>query len=345
MNGDAVDLLSTCPPRKFATDGRSYLDEVIDVARWSEQARYKGILVYTANAAQADPWVLAQVILQHTRSITPLVAVQPVYMHPYTVAKLVASLSILYCRRIDLNMVAGGFKTELASLNDDTPHDERYARLTEYTAIVMRLLANPDAITSSTGRFYKVDHLRLEPALPKDLLPRIFMSGSSDAGVKAARETGALAMRYPARGGEVSAPAGLDGGIRVGVIAREDDDHAWQVALKRFPPDRKGQVTHMLAMRATDSVWHKQLSAQGADGDKPDRDHDLYWLGPFENYQEYCPYLVGSYVRVAKELARYVAAGNRTFILDVPPDGAESVHVNRAFALAVEYAEVVGPGT
>jgi len=170
------------------------------------------------------------------------------------------------------------------------------------------------------------------------------MSGSSDAGLEAARETGAFAMRYPARAGEpVSSHDGLVCGVRVGVIAREDDDRAWDVALRRFPPDRKGQVTHMLAMSASDSVWHKALSARGGERGEPVR--DLYWLGPFENYQEYCPFLVGSYARVAEELARYIAAGHRTFILDVPPDDAESVHVNRAFALATQRAGESDSGT
>jgi alkanesulfonate monooxygenase len=339
---NAIHLLSTCPPRKVSADNRSYIEEVIDVARWSERAGYRGMLVYAANAAQADPWVLAQIILQNTRTLVPLVAVQPVYMHPYTVAKLIASLGNVYRRRIDLNMVAGGFKTDLASLNDDTPHDARYARLVEYTTIIARLLASPTAI-SHVGRFYTVDHLRLEPALPKELLPRIFMSGSSDAGLAAARATGALAMRYPGRADQpVSTPEGLNCGVRVGVIARENDDEAWDVAMRRFPADRKGQVTHMLAMAASDSVWHKQLSAHGNGDDKPNR--DLYWLGPFMNYQEYCPFLVGSYARVAEELARYVGAGHRTFILDVPPDDVESVHVNRAFALATRHAERIGSG-
>ena len=110
MVDQTIDLLTTCPPRTLSTDSRSYLQEVIDVARWSEQAGFTGILIYTANAAQADPWLLAQVIIQNTHTICPLVAVQPIYMHPFTVAKLVSSLSNFYDRRIDLNLVAGGIQ-------------------------------------------------------------------------------------------------------------------------------------------------------------------------------------------------------------------------------------------
>ena len=54
----------------------------------------------------------------------------------------------------------------------------------------------------------------------------------------------------------------LDGGfgIRIGIIARESEEAAWDIAYDRFPADRKGQLTHELAMKTSDSVWHKQLS-------------------------------------------------------------------------------------
>ena len=89
-----------------------------------------------------DPWLVSQIIIQSTEALCPLVAVQPVYMHPYSVAKMVASVGHLYGRRIYLNMVAGGFKNDLEALNDMTPHDRRYDRLIEYTAVIKELLAS-----------------------------------------------------------------------------------------------------------------------------------------------------------------------------------------------------------
>jgi alkanesulfonate monooxygenase len=58
--------------------------------------------------ALVDPCLVSQVILQNTKKLCPLVAVQPAYMHPYAVAKIVSSLAHLYERRIYLNMVVGG---------------------------------------------------------------------------------------------------------------------------------------------------------------------------------------------------------------------------------------------
>jgi alkanesulfonate monooxygenase len=54
-------------------------------------------------------------------------------------------------------------------------------------------------------------------------------------------------------------------------------------------------------------------------------------LRPFEQYQTFCPYLVGSYERVGAEMARYLGLGFRTFVLDIPPSQEELRHTSIAF--------------
>src|SRR3954465_4953219 len=103
--GGSVAPSPPCPPYRGG-EGDVYRRQVRDVARWSEEAGCEGILVYTDNGL-LDPWLVAQLVIQSTSSLGPLVAVQPVYMHPYSVAKMVTTLSLLYRRRIDLNIVAG----------------------------------------------------------------------------------------------------------------------------------------------------------------------------------------------------------------------------------------------
>ena len=331
MIDQPIEVFSTCPPSSGIAR-EQYLERVGEVARWSEDAGCKGILVYSDNSL-VDPWLLSQVIIQQTTRLCPLVAVQPIYMHPYAVAKHITSLAHLYGRRVYLNMVAGGFKNDLEALNDNTPHDQRYARLIEYTTIVMSLLdgATP---ASFTGEFHTVRNLKLTPRLPAPLMPGVFVSGSSDAGVAAAAALGATAIKYPKPAGEED-PRGGDAvspGIRVGIIAREREDEAWQIARARFPEDRKGQLTRNLATRVSDSVWHKQLSDADANTPGP------YWMVPFNNYKTMCPYLVGSYEQVAAELGRYFSAGYRTVILDIPPDAQELAHTFAAFDRAAQPA-------
>lgn len=321
----SIQLFSTCPPLN-RSDGTSYRERIIDVARWSENAGCRGILVYTDNQ-QLDPWLVAQLILDNTRQLSPLVAVQPIYMHPYSVAKMVSSLGHLYGRRLYLNMVAGGFKNDLIALNDTTPHDERYARLTEYTRIIQGLLAG-DGPVSLDGRYYSVDKLKLAPPLPPELQPGIFMSGSSPAGQAAAEALGATAIKYPEplhEGGARPVP-GVPNGVRIGILSRPDDHAAWEAALAQFPDDRKGRLTRQLAARVSDSVWHKQLSELASSEER-----QPYWLVPFQQYQTNCPYLVGDYARVGKELSGYISLGYRTFILDVPPGPEELMHTRKAF--------------
>lgn len=325
----AIQLFSTCP--WSAATPENYRNRVAQVAQWSEAAGCTGILVYTDNSA-VDPWLVAQIIIESTDRLCPLVAVQPVYMHPYSVAKIVSSLAFLHRRRVFLNMVAGGFKNDLAALNDITPHDARYDRLVEYTQIIRQLIENPLPLTFE-GRFYTVKNLSLRPVVPPELYPGILASGSSEAGLAAAGQMGATAVRYPEppdrAQAETSSGAGSGSGIRIGIIARERDEDAWQIALQRFPEDRKGQLTRQLATKISDSEWHHRLAEMG-DAAKP----ETYWLRPFENYQTNCPYLVGSYERVARELARYINLGYRTFILDIPPEQEELQHIGVVFQFA-----------
>lgn len=333
----AIRLFATCPPSSAHAEG--YPERVSEVARWSEEAGCEGILVYADNSL-VDPWLVSQLIVQATEHLSPLVAVQPVYMHPYSVAKMVTSLARLHRRPVHLNLVSGGFRNDLLALGDETPHDRRYDRLTEYAEIVQGLLDGGKPV-SLDGDFYRVEGLRLAPPLPEELRGDVFVSGSSEAGMGAAKRLDALAVKYPRPAEEETEDAGAfrddrdDGvrkGVRVGVIARDDEAEAWRVAHERFPGDRRGQLTHQLAMKVSDSVWHEQLSKSAEtareEGTSP------YWLFPFENYKTMCPYLVGSYRRVGEELGRYAALGAGTFILDVPPDDEELHHTRAAFEAA-----------
>lgn len=327
----SVRIYATCPQSKDV-DAAAYKNQVADVSRWSEEAGCHGILVYTDNGI-ADPWLVAQQVIEATTRLRPLVAVQAVYMSPYSVAKMVTTLAYLHGRAVDLNMVAGGFRNDLLALGDETPHDDRYNRTIEYAKIITGLL-DGDSVTFD-GRWYTTKNLRLTPPLPPELRPGLTISGSSPAGLAAAAEIGALAVRYPKPVDDEereSAAAPREGlGVRVGVIARERAEEAWTIARERFPPDRHGEVKHQLAMKVSDSHWHRELSDREHGGDHSD---NPYWLGPFNQGQTFCPYLVGTHERVGEEIGRYVNAGFATFILDIPPDREELEHTAAAFERA-----------
>jgi alkanesulfonate monooxygenase len=321
-----LSVYASCPPSRGATT--AYRATVGEVARWAEDAGCVGVLIYADNGL-VDPWLVAQLLLTSTERLVPLVAVQPIYMHPYAVAKMITSLAFLHGRRIDLNLVAGGFRHDHEALGDRTPHDRRYDRLREYGGLVAALLRGERPVTVA-GEFYAVTGLVLAPPLPEALHPVFFVAGSSPAGRATAGALGAVSVEYPTA--DATTPIAVapvpHRGVRVGIVARDGDEAAWREARARFPEDRRGRIVHTLATKASDSSWHQQLSGIEHAVAPP------YWLEPFQRAQTFCPYLVGSYAQVGDELRRYVDAGIRTFILDVPRDADELGHV----ALAFEHA-------
>ena len=109
----------------------------------------------------------------------------------------------------------------------------------------------------------------LRPAMVPELAPQVFVAGSSAAAAAAAETLGARRLVPPRPvdeyQGQLSPLAGM--GVRMGVIARDTDEAAWRCARGRFPPP----------------------AAEGWPV------HDSCWLQPHPRFQEFCPYLVGSY--------------------------------------------------
>jgi alkanesulfonate monooxygenase len=306
--------------------GDYYVRKVKEVAEWCDDAGIEGILVYTDNSL-ADPWQVSQLILSSTSNLAPLIAIQPVYMHPYTAAKMVTTFSYLYNRRIYLNMVAGGFVNDLVALGDCTEHDDRYDRIVEYVSVMKWLLGETGPL-SFTGTYFTTKNLTIKPRIPSELIPEIFVSGTSAAGIAAARKIGATSISYPGIPSGETINRGMPTGIRIGIIAREKSSEAWRIAHERYPEDRKGQLTHAMARRVSDSTWYGQLSELG---EKPADRSSPYWLVPFKNYKTFCPYLVGSYDEVRCEVSKYIRQGFQTFILDVPPSREELHHTAIVF--------------
>src|SRR5262249_6178275 len=108
VNGsEQVRIFSTAPQSRDHSR-ENYFKTVVSAAQWSENYGCEGILVYTDNQI-LDPWLVSQVIIENSCRLSPLIALQPAYMHPYSAAKMVTSIAYLYRRRLYLNMVAGGF--------------------------------------------------------------------------------------------------------------------------------------------------------------------------------------------------------------------------------------------
>jgi alkanesulfonate monooxygenase len=328
-----VELYATCPP-SIATRAADYRRLLTDVARRADVAGCTGLLVFTDNNT-VDPWVVAHRLIEQTERLVPLVAAQPPFLHPYTLARTISSIAFLSDRRVDLNLVTGGNQHHIRAAGDPLDHDTRYDRLVEFGTLIGRLLTERRPVTHQ-GRYYDVAGARVRP-LRADLMPRIFLAGSSTAAQKAERALGAVRLSYPREISEYDAEnvSMLGTGMRIGIIARETSGAAWKIAHRLFPPDSNGEDAHDIARTVTESQWFHRLAH---DADRPLDPGSTYWLHPFRSFQEYCPFLVGSYEEVADPLARYLRLGVTTIIVGVPHDDDDLHHVQVAVRRAEKLA-------
>lgn len=325
-------VYATCPPRDGHTPA-SYRERLIEVARWAEEVGFHGILTHTDNTT-LDPWAAAQLIIEHTETLVPMVAVNPIYMHPLSAVRMINTIGFLYGRRVDLNMVSGGFAGHLREAGGTLDHDQRFARLAEYGE-VMRLLLAADRPVSHSGEFYALKAANLNPRLPPELMPEFFVAGASQACLQTQRTIGATRLTYPHEIATYGTPSPLDGnGVGFGVIARETAEEAWSVAHRRFPPDELGEELHEYSAENTESHWHQKLSRDAA---LPPAQQSPYWLYPFKSYRTFSPYLVGTYADVGQALSEYFAIGVTTVILD--SDGQTERDDLRHAAIAFDLAE------
>jgi alkanesulfonate monooxygenase len=302
-----------------------YIDELMRVARFSERNGLEGPLLFAGNDTFVEPWSMAQHILAHTAKTSPLIAVNPVYMHPFTVAKFVSSFALLHHRKVYLNMITGTATSDLLGLGEQRSHEERYSRLGEFILIVRQLLASTRPVTFD-GKFYATNNLQLRPGLPPTLMPEFLIAGQSDDARRVAAQMGCLMMQMlpPNLEQGINAP-----GMNFGIFAREKRDQARRAAKLFFQDSAEKRELLKYTMENTDSVWKRRLNEAGQDGELHENG---YWLLPFLTFQADCPYLVGSYAEIGAKLRSFAEMNVSTIILDVVADEQELEHVCKALA-------------
>lgn len=341
--GEPLVVYSTSPGVVGGRRSVSFSQKTADVARWADAAGVRGLLIFTDNFS-ADPWMVAQYMVERTENIVPLVAVQPNYQHPVTAARLMVGIGRLFGRGVDINLVTGSHTADLRALGNSLDHDARYDRLLAFGQILIALLDGAGPVTHHSP-YYEVNDSVLEPSLPPGLAPLLHVAGQSPAATRVVGELGATrlvnpepAWHYAARGGQPLHRTG----IRVGVIARESHDEAWRVARRRYPRDaaREERFNHNRKTAFASSPEHNHTESRQAPVDHAAE--DVYWLHPLRVSVEYCAYLVGSYDEVAAELRSYRESGMCTLILAAPHEEDDLFHANEAVRRASVTAEVPG---
>jgi alkanesulfonate monooxygenase len=285
---------------------------------YAERAEGYGIdgLLAFYNHLNLDPWIVAATMLQHTKAITPLIALQPYCQTPFTAAKIIWSLTTLYRRRIDVNLITGATKDELDQIDEQLDHDERFERATEYMTVVRRLLSSNEPLVHD-GRFYRYRALRMHSRVDPEFMPRTFVAGSSPAGQRMAAAVADVAITHPEpvdQFAENFLGQGRESqriGIRIGLVARPTDEEAWSAARTMYSEDRAARLKTAMRKKS-ESDWIKRLAHLATEEGIYD---EVYWTGAFRADKGNMPILVGSYRKVADYLEHYLDLGVSTVIL------------------------------
>jgi alkanesulfonate monooxygenase len=306
---DIVDIFVIAPRPAQPTDHWRETHSLIEMA---DACDVTGVLIFTGNDMPFEPFVLAQTILERTESLLPLVAVNPIYQHPFSVARMVNSLHALYGRTIHLNLVTGVSVRHLESLGEQLDHEQRYGRLTEF-ALVVRSLLRPHGVTTFDGQFYQMLGAQLAMRIPETAEPKFLIAGESSASRRCASAVGAV--RIAMLGAQSPEGEPPPAGVHFGIVAREDSMAALDAARRIFADDGSGAEMHNISLEFSDSKWKHRLAKESASATTETSN----WMVPFRTGRADCPYVVGSHDEIAETLARLTREGRTTFILDIPP--------------------------
>ena len=127
-----LHLISSVPSRPDAAD---QINSVARAARWAEAAGHEALLV-GPETGPTDNWAMAQLVLEQTSNLVPVVTVQPVVEHPYSVARRIATLYQVYGRTPHLELGTRATPNDLPALGIQSRAESRQTRLLEFGQVV-----------------------------------------------------------------------------------------------------------------------------------------------------------------------------------------------------------------
>ncbi|MDR0267454.1 LLM class flavin-dependent oxidoreductase [Paenibacillus sp.] len=312
-------VLPVSAPEGFAYE----FNESIVEAKLAEASGFDQVLVSILSKS-SDPWVLAANIARETEEIRILVAQNTNFSLPTITAKAANTLNETCRHRIDLNIVTGSVKSELAKDIRPDDHGTRYRRTKEFVEL-LKLLQLGD--TTYTGEFYQVVNNQVYPAPTPGKQPRIYVAGASEEAMSIAAHYGDTYVMYASptktaakqyadvlqRAAEANRSVSCS--IYIDIIARPTSEQAWEAARGQLSKyEALGKKMNQLFYQTVDSVGHK-LNKELAVAFTGDVLEPTIWSGRSLISSAAALSIVGSYQEVIETLKRYQDAGATSFIL------------------------------
>ncbi|MEV1173788.1 LLM class flavin-dependent oxidoreductase [Nonomuraea sp. NPDC049784] len=316
------------PP--FVTDLRpgalGPFDHLAQIGRAAETAAIGGALV-PFDPAGEESLVVAAGLLRQSRHLRVVAGFHPGIATPVYAAKFSASLQRFTDNRLGWQLDVDLDPAVARSQGDFLRGADRYARAEEFLTVAKGVW-HEEGYTYE-GRFYQVLAGGFQSPNSGLPFPRLYLTGTSpEALALSARHADVhlfTADQDVETGiGELAAQSAQEGrpveyGLRLPVLARDDDDEAWAEARRLW--DLAGGVGEGL----------------------PDPDPRTRLWGGFGQIADSGPFgLVGSYETVAAGLRGYLDQGVTTFVLESRPHIEETYRLGERllplFAKEIEHA-------
>ncbi|GFN30898.1 LLM class flavin-dependent oxidoreductase [Paenibacillus xylaniclasticus] len=312
-------------PCNIVTKDYKRIETVVGLA---EKYNYEGALIYFFHTA-LDPWIVLTKVLQQSQNLSPLIAVQPYSMQPFTVAKMIASVAALYGRKININFITGVNDVELKSIGEIIDPSIKYARLHEYIEIIQALLKS-DAPFSYDGQYFSFKALTNHSQISEEFFPGFYIPGSSSESIRLVHHYAGTAVLRPQpieqfRQEYLSKmdTKKVNIALRISMIARPTSSEAWETARALYPVTSLSRLK--LKMRRKVSSHNSQMMLHLASDDLYD---EVYWMGAYKSGNSLDPYLVGNYEEVAEYLQKYIDSGVNALLIGHLVQEEDYYHVN-----------------
>ena len=340
------------PAGKLPASARTAdIDYLRQVAQAADRLGFDGVLTPTGVLCE-DAWIVTAALARDTEHLKFLVAFRPGFVLPTLAAQMTATLQRITHGRVLLNVVSGGDEAEQRSFGDFLNHDKRYERADEFMEVVRKCWEREPF--DYAGQHYQVEKGGLRwpfgnPAGDNDggvsSRPSLYFGGASPAAeLVAARHADVYLLwgeppewvaERIARMRELATAQQrtLRFGIRLHVIARENEADAWSEAarlLEKMNPEQIAMAQRRFAR--TESVGQQRMTSlnNGRFDMQSLTVAPNLWSGIGLVRGGAGTALVGSYDQVADRIREYAALGLDTFILSGYP------HLEEAYVIGEE---------
>lgn len=308
----SVFFINVLSPDDRLSDA-DYKSTIADQVSASVESGFQYTLI-TVGHKRRDPWITAQYAMQLNSKFSPLIAINPNYIHPLAAAKKIATLGEFYPNTCAFNLVTGSFSEEMRSVADTCDFAQRNLRLREYYEIIQRL--RKSAKVSFEGKFYSLKGAEIFPRASSQKLD-FFVSGSLQELWPAEDLESTYFVRNLRPELAQTRASSPTSGLGLGICVRDTQEEAEESIGKLFPQDRGAELLFSMALKNSNTPWNLWLRPylENHSPDDPD-----YHLAPMRYGRSSAPYIVGSYERVARRLYSLAELGYRFFLLDFARD-------------------------